>query len=115
MAARLIAIFWLLPMLLQAQVAPPRLIHSVEPIYPPMARTMRIAGTVRLAVAIDDDGTVAAIKLISGHPLLVQAAMDVVAQRRYSPALRLGRPVRFVIEARIGFRLAEPAEIESHV
>jgi TonB family protein len=71
----------------QAQFAP-RILRRVEPVYPPLARTMRIQGTVRLQAAIDLDGSVAALKLISGHPLLVDAAMDAAKQYRYEPVSR---------------------------
>ena len=81
MAARLGALVCCLIGLLQAQT----LIRNVPPVYPELAKSMRIQGIVKLAVAIDDDGTVLAVKLISGHPLLVNAAMDAVRQWRYRP------------------------------
>jgi TonB family protein len=68
---------------------------------------MRIQGTVRIAAVIDEDGSVVALKLISGHPLLVQAAMDAVKQWRYLPAERYGRPTRTVISIEIGFSLSD--------
>lgn len=61
-------------------------IFKVEPEYPALALQARIQGTVRLQAMIGADGTVARIKAISGHPLLVQAAMDAVRQYRYQPA-----------------------------
>lgn len=99
MAARLIAVLCFLVLTLPAQVAP-RLIRRVEPVYPPLAKTMRIQGTVCLAVVVDRDGTVAAIKLISGHPLLVKAAMDAVMQWGY----RTG--ARAVISVSLSFSLS---------
>jgi len=105
MRARFAALFGFLALVLQAQFAP-RLIRRVEPVYPPLAKAMRIQGTVRLAAVIDDDGTVAGLKLISGHPLLVQAAMDAVKQWRYRPAERNGKTVRAVISVAVGFDLS---------
>ncbi len=105
MAVRLASALCLLALCLQGETRP-RLLRRVEPAYPPLAKTMRIQGTVRLAVAIDEEGAVAAIKLISGHPLLVRAAIDAVKQWRYRPAEQNGRPVRSLLAVSLTFRLS---------
>src|SRR5579859_7741207 len=56
------------------------LINRVQPNYPPLARQTRISGTVRLHAIISKDGTVQQLEVLSGHPLLVQAALDAVRQ-----------------------------------
>src|SRR5579864_8746117 len=56
------------------------LAHRVEATYPQMARIARIQGNVILQVLIDKQGHVANIKPISGHPILIQAALDAVKQ-----------------------------------
>ncbi|SPE43127.1 exported hypothetical protein [Candidatus Sulfopaludibacter sp. SbA3] len=106
MTARLTALVFCLSLLLQAQFiggTTPRLIRRVDPVYPPLAKTMRIQGTVHLAAVIDEDGTVAALKLISGHPFLVKAAMDAARQFQYRPSMRGGHPVRAVIPIDVTF------------
>jgi protein TonB len=70
-----------------------KLINRVQPGYPPLARQTRISGTVRLHAIIGKDGTVRELTLESGHPLLVQAALDAVRQWRYQPTLLNGEPV----------------------
>jgi protein TonB len=70
-----------------------RLQNKVTPVYPPLARQTRIAGTVRLHAIIAKDGTVQQLEVMSGHPLLVQAALDAVRQWRYQPTLLNGEPV----------------------
>jgi len=70
-----------------------KLINRVHPGYPPLARQTRISGTVRLHAIIGKDGTVRELTLESGHPLLVQAALDAVRQWRYQPTLLNGEPV----------------------
>jgi protein TonB len=70
-----------------------KLINRVQPSYPPLARQTRIQGTVRLHAIIGKDGTVKELTLESGHPLLVQAALDAVRQWRYQPTLLNGEPV----------------------
>ena len=69
------------------------LINKVTPQYPPLARQTRISGTVRLHAIIAKDGSVQELSVISGHPLLVQAALDAVRQWRYRPTLLNGEPV----------------------
>jgi protein TonB len=70
-----------------------KLINRVQPTYPPLARQARIQGTVRLHAIIAKDGTVQQLEVLSGHPLLVQAALDAVRQWRYQPTLLNGEPV----------------------
>ena len=69
------------------------LINRVQPVYPPLARQTRIAGTVRLHALISKQGTVESLEVLSGHPLLVRAAMDAVQQWKYKPTLLNGEPV----------------------
>src|SRR5271170_808063 len=70
-----------------------QLINRVTPSYPPLARQTRISGTVRLHAIIGKDGSVQSLTLESGHPLLVQSALDAVRQWRYQPTLLNGVPV----------------------
>ena len=58
----------------------PNLIKHVEPVYPPLAWQTRVTGTVHLSIRIAADGHVEDIKVVSGHPLLVQAAIEAVKQ-----------------------------------
>jgi len=69
------------------------IINRVQPMYPPLARQTRISGTVRLHAIIGKDGSVQQLEVISGHPLLVQSALDAVRQWRYRPTLLNGEPV----------------------
>jgi protein TonB len=69
------------------------IISQTRPVYPPLARQARIQGSVVLHAIIDKDGNVSELQVISGHPLLVQAALDAVRQWRYKPTLLNGEPV----------------------
>ncbi len=70
-----------------------KIINRTAPNYPALARQTRISGTVRLHAIIAKDGTVQQLEVLSGHPLLVQAALDAVRQWRYQPTLLNGEPV----------------------
>jgi TonB family protein len=81
-------------------------IYRVEPFYPPSAIADHIEGTVTLRAVIDRDGTVSSLKTISGPPVLVTAAENVVRQWRYEPTLRSGQPIETEQEVVIEFRLS---------
>jgi protein TonB len=69
------------------------ILQQTKPLYPALARQARIQGNVVLHAIIDKDGKVAQLEVISGHPLLVQSALDAVKQWRYKPTLLNGDPV----------------------
>ncbi len=81
------------PLRVGGNVQAARIINRVQPIYPPLARQTRISGTVRLHAIIGKDGTIQQLEVMSGHPLLQQAALDAVRQWRYQPTLLNGDPV----------------------
>jgi TonB family protein len=58
-------------------------IKTVPPIYPAIAVKMRVEGTVKLDATIDPDGSVSDVKVVSGHALLVQAAVEAVKKWKY--------------------------------
>ncbi|HXN17087.1 MAG TPA: energy transducer TonB [Candidatus Binatus sp.] len=74
-------------------VAQANLIRQVTPVYPAIAKTAHISGTVLLHAIIGKDGTVQDLQYISGPPLLMKSAMDAVRQWRYKPTLLNGDPV----------------------
>jgi protein TonB len=69
------------------------ILTQTRPLYPPLARQARIQGNVVLHAIIDKDGRVAQLEVVSGHPLLVQSALDAVKQWRYKPTQLNGDPV----------------------
>ena len=65
-------------------------IDHVQPVDPADGRE---TGTVRLHAIIAKDGTVERLEVISGPPLLLEAARDAAKQYRYQPTLLNGEPV----------------------
>jgi protein TonB len=84
-----------------------RLVNRVQPLYPPLARQTRISGTVKLHAIIGKNGAVEQLQVVSGHPLLVQSALDAVKQWRYQPTLLNGDPVEVDTEIDVIFSLAQ--------
>jgi periplasmic protein TonB len=81
------------PVRIGGNVQAAKLVNRITPIYPPLARQTRISGTVRLHAIISKDGSIQQLEVLSGHPLLQQAALDAVRQWRYQPTLLNGEPV----------------------
>ena len=88
-------------------VAASYVIREVPPIYPQAAKDSHIQGVVVLEVQINKDGLVDNLKMISGHPLLAQAAIDAVRQWTYKPVLLNSQPVDFVTTVTVNFALAQ--------
>jgi TonB family protein len=86
-------------------VATARLISSVPPAYPALARTQHIQGDVRVDALIGANGRVTSMKVISGPTLLHQAAMDALHQWKYQPATLDGKPVAMRLTVTIQFHL----------
>ena len=87
-------------------VAAGQLITRVNPVYPPLARSARVFGTVMLSAIIGKDGTIQNLKVISGHPMLTQSALDAVKQWRYKPYLLNGEPVEVDTQVQVNFTLS---------
>jgi protein TonB len=82
------------------------LIHRVEPSYPTLARAARVQGEVVLSAVIDANGQIQNLQLVSGHPMLVPAALEAVKQWRYKPYLLNGTPVEVETTVTVIFSLS---------
>jgi periplasmic protein TonB len=82
------------------------LIQRVQPVYPLLARQARIQGTVVLRAVISREGRIEKLQVASGHPLLVQAAMDAVRQWRYRPYVLNNEPVEVDTQVTVNFVLS---------
>jgi protein TonB len=82
------------------------LIHREEPTYPTLARAARVQGDVVLSAIIDTNGQITNLQLVSGHPMLVPAALAAVKQWRYKPYLLNGQPVEVETTITVIFTLS---------
>lgn len=78
---------------LSAGVAAGRLLAPIRPVYPQIAIAARAQGTVTLAATISKDGMIENLRVVSGPPLLRQAAVDAVSKARYAPYRLNDEPV----------------------
>jgi TonB family protein len=81
------------------------LMYQVAPVYPPLAKSAHVSGTVLLHCIIGTDGTVQELHYVSGPPLLMKSAIDAVSQWRYKPTLINGNAVRVDTTVSVVFTL----------
>jgi protein TonB len=81
----------------------PRQLYSVQPDYPILAKQERISGAVVINAVIDEQGNVVQAHAVSGHPLLIPAALKAVLQWKYEPTLLNGTPVAVEMELTVHF------------
>jgi protein TonB len=93
------------PVVRGGDIDPPRLLRSVTPVYPEMARLARLQGVVELQCVIDTDGRVIDVKVLRGQPILTGAAVQAVEEWLYSPTRLNGIPVRVILTVKVKFTL----------
>jgi len=95
------------PISVSAGVMAALLIHRVQPDYPDLAKAMHLSGTVELQARIGTDGSVQALEVVSGNPILARAALEAVEQWRYQPTRLSGQPVEVETHITVSFTLQE--------
>jgi periplasmic protein TonB len=95
------------PVRIGGGVSEANLTHRVQPLYPPLARTTHVEGTVEFTATISKEGTIENLQLVRGHPLLVNAARKAILQWRYRPTLLNGEPVEVVTDIVVKFTLGQ--------
>jgi periplasmic protein TonB len=93
------------PLRVGGNVQQANLLRQVTPVYPPIAKTAHISGTVVLHAIISKDGTIEQLEYVSGPPLLMKNAMDAVRQWRYKPTMLNGEPVEVDTTVSVVFTL----------
>jgi len=93
------------PLPIGGDVKSAKLISSVSPVYPALAKNQHVSGDVCIDALIDANGRVTTMKVISGPTLLHQAAMDALRQWKYRPAALDGKTVPMHLTVTLQFRL----------
>jgi protein TonB len=84
-----------------------KLVRQPKPVYPQLAKQARIQGVVKLHALISKEGTIEDLKVVTGHPLLVPAALEAVKQWVYQPTTLNGEPVGVETEIDVNFTLSQ--------
>ena len=101
-----------MPTRIPPEEAAKHLINKPWPNYPQLAEAGRITGNVILQISIDDSGTASVQRAISGHPLLVPAAIDAANHWKYQPFEVDGKPAAVVTVVMVTFGNAWTHEAE---
>jgi TonB family protein len=92
------------PKRIKSQLEEGQLVNRVEPVYPHIAAISGIQGQVKLHAIIGRDGRIQSLSAISGHPLLLRAALEAVEQWRYRPYVLNGETVEVETFITVNFK-----------
>jgi protein TonB len=86
-------------------IEPPRKIKNVSPVYPAIAQSSRVQGTVILEAVIGVDGRVEQVKVLKPVMLLTESAIEAVRQWAFTPTKLNGEPVQVIMTVTVDFKL----------
>lgn len=95
------------PLPVGGRVKPPKPIIQVHPDYPSLARQAHIQGQVQIDAVLDEQGNVVEMKVVSGPPLLYQAALDALKKWKYEPTYLNDEPIAVQMIVTITFTLGQ--------
>ncbi len=93
------------PIRVGGNVKEPKIVHIEQPKYPPEAKRANVQGVVILEATVTEEGAVDKVKVISGPPMLVGAAVEAISRWKYEPTYLNGQAVAVILNARISFSL----------
>ena len=91
------------PLRIGGEIAPPRKIEHVDPVYPAEAQAANVQGVVIIEALIDPRGNVASTNVLRSIPMLDAAALDAVNQWRFTPTLLNGEPRSVIMTVTVNF------------
>ena len=95
------------PIRVGGKLRPPKLLVQVQPEYPAIARQAHIQGVVTIDAILDEEGNVVEMKIVSGQPLLYQAALEALAKWKYEPVYINDRPIVVELLVNVTFELKQ--------
>lgn len=103
------------PLRVGGNVQETNVIRRVEPVYPEAAKRAHVSGMVVLEAKVDEQGNVSEARVIQGHPLLNEAAIQAVKQWKYSLTLLNGQAVPVIATATVVFQLGDKSKLDTPV
>lgn len=91
------------PVRVSSGVQQANLIYAPKPVFPQLAKSARVQGTIKLQAIIAVDGSIKNLRVMSGPPLLVNSAIDAVRRWQYKPTMLNGSPVEVITEIDVNF------------
>ena len=96
------------PLRIGGKIEQPKQLYRAEPIYPQIAKSARVQGVVEIEAMISEAGRLEEIKVVSGHPLLNDAAVECVRKWKYEPGRLNGEVIEMPIRISVRFQLRMP-------
>lgn len=93
------------PKRLSRSEATSAIVSKTQPEYPPMARQLKLEGTVELEAIISEQGTVDDVRIVTGNPVLTKAAAQAVKKWKFTPITEGGKPTKAVAPLSLTFKL----------
>lgn len=78
---------------------------KVAPEYPPIARQLKIEGSVELEALVTESGAVEKVNIVRGNPVLTRPASDAVKKWKYVPFTSEGKAVKAVVPVSLSFKM----------
>ncbi|GEM_PF-594365 len=82
------------PISIPSELLQDNAINKVQPIYPHIARAARVSGEVKVQLTVSEVGRVMEAVIMSGHPLLREAALQAARQWIFKPIVQKGAAVK---------------------
>jgi TonB family protein len=79
-------------------------VSKVQPEYPQMAKQLRISGAVELEAAVNEEGAVDNVRVVSGNPVLTKAATAALLKWKFKPFTNNGTPVKALATLTFDFK-----------
>jgi periplasmic protein TonB len=95
------------PLRVGGRVRPPKAILQLRPAYPVLAKQAHVQGNVQIDAILDEQGNVVNMKVVSGPPLLYQAALDALKSWKYEPTFLNDQPVAVQMIVTVTFQLGQ--------
>jgi len=93
------------PLRVGGRIRPPRVLSKPSTSYPVLAKQTKVQGVVTIDAVIDTEGNVVEMRVISGHPLLISAALETVKQWKYEPTYLNDQPIAVQLIVTVTFQL----------
>lgn len=78
---------------------------KVPPVYPPIARQLKIEGAVEVEAVVGEDGLVESVNIVSGNPMLTKPAVEAIRKWKFTPQVQDGKPTRAIAPITLNFKM----------
>ncbi len=83
------------------------IVAKTAPVYPPIAKQMKVEGTVELEAVLSEEGRVEKVNIVSGNPLLTRAGAEALKGWKFKPFVDDGKPVKVIAPVSFTFKLGD--------